>query len=310
MTASPDVGTFGEPAVEPPLAGRRVAVIGTGRMGAAMAGRLAAAGADLTLWNRTTERAELLAGSLSAGVAASAREAAQTVDVIVVSLADDAAARAAYEGENGLAAGVHDGVTVLDTSTIDPETVRALAPLVARHGGTLLDGPVSGSVSTAQQGTLTFMVGGSAAALDRVADVFKVLGSKAFHMGGTGTGATMKLVVNAVLLGLNQALAEGLTMADLAGVDRRKAYDVLEAGAVGAPFVHYKRDAFLRPDETPVAFALALVTKDLRLAEALAQRVGARVDQLQTNRRMAEEAVALGHGDRDLSAIAHLLRHG
>jgi 3-hydroxyisobutyrate dehydrogenase/2-hydroxy-3-oxopropionate reductase len=294
----------------PPLAGRRVAVVGTGRMGAAMAGRLAAAGADLTLWNRTTERAELLAGSLSAGVAASAREAAQTVDVLVVSLADDAAVRAAYEGENGLAAGVHDGVTVLDTSTIDPETVRALAPLVARHGGALLDSPVSGSVSTAQQGTLTFMVGGSAEALDRVADVLQVLGSKAFHMGGTGTGATMKLVVNAVLLGLNQALAEGLTMADLAGVDRRKAYDVLEAGAVGAPFVHYKRDAFLRPDETPVAFALALVTKDLRLAEALAQRVGARVDQLQTNRRMAEEAVALGHGDRDLSAIAHLLRQG
>jgi 3-hydroxyisobutyrate dehydrogenase-like beta-hydroxyacid dehydrogenase len=228
----------------------------------------------------------------------------------VVSLADDAAVRAAYEGENGLAAGVHDGVTVLDTSTIDPETVRALAPLVARHGGTLLDSPVSGSVSTAEQGTLTFMVGGSAEALDRVADVLRVLGSKAFHIGGTGTGATMKLVVNAVLLGLNQALAEGLTMAELAGVDRTKAYDVLEAGAVGAPFVHYKRDAFLYPDETPVAFALALVTKDLRLAEALARRVGARVDQLQTNRRMAEEAVARGHGDRDLSAIAHLLRQG
>jgi len=293
---------------DPPLAGRRIAVVGTGRMGAAMTGRLAAAGADLTLWNRTAERAQRLASSLLAAVAASPREAAARADVIVVSLADDAAVRAAYEGDGGLATGAHDGVTVLDTSTVDPETVRTVGPLVAGQGGTLLDSPVSGSVSLAEQGTLTFMVGGPAEALDRVTDVLSVLGSKTFHMGGTGTGATMKLVVNAVLLGLNQALSEGLVLAERAGVDKDKAYDVLRAGAVGAPFVHYKREAFLHPDETPVAFSLSLVAKDLHLAEALARRVGARVDQLEVNRRVAEEAVADGLGDLDLSAIARLLR--
>jgi 3-hydroxyisobutyrate dehydrogenase len=236
------------------------------------------------------------------------RDAAAIADVVVVSLADDAAVRAAYVGQAGLAAGVHDGVTVLDTSTVDPQTVRSLGPLVTEHGGTLLDTPVSGSVFLAEQGTLTFMVGGPAAALDRVTDVLNVLGSKTFHMGGTGTGATMKLVVNAVLLGLNQALAEGLVLAERAGVDSDKAYDVLDAGAVGAPFVHYKREAFLHLDQTPVAFSLALFAKDLRLAEALARRVGARVDQLQVNRRAAEEAVARGLGERDLAAIARLLR--
>lgn len=308
MTATPDIGTYGEPAVDSPLTGRRIAVVGTGRMGSAMASRLGAAGADLTLWNRTAERAEQLAISLHAKVAASAGEAAASAEVVVVSLADDAAVRAAYEGNGGLVGGLRLGSTVLDTSTVDPQTIRELEPFVAERGATLLDTPVSGSVSLAQQGTLTFMVGGPAGALQQVSDVLDVLGSKTFHMGASGTGATAKLVVNAVLLGLNQALAEGLVLAERAGVDREKAYDVLSAGAVGAPFLHYKREAFLHPQQAPVAFSLNLVVKDLHLAEALAQRVGARVDQLQVNRKAAEEAVSEGLGDRDLSAIAQLLR--
>jgi 3-hydroxyisobutyrate dehydrogenase-like beta-hydroxyacid dehydrogenase len=308
VTATPDIGTYGEPAVDPPLAGRRVAVVGTGRMGSAMAARLGAAGAELTLWNRTAERAEQLAANLPAKVAASASEAAASADVVVVSLADDAAVHATYEGNGGLVGGLRAGVTVLDTSTVDPQTIQALEPLVGGRGAVLLDTPVSGSVSLAQQGTLTFMVGGPAEAVQRVRDVLDVLGSKTFHLGGSGTGATMKLVVNAVLLGLNQALAEGLVLAERAGVDREKAYDVLGAGAVGAPFLHYKRGAFLHPEEAPVAFSLALVVKDLQLAEALARRVGARVDQLEVNHRLAENAVAAGLGGHDLSAIAQLLR--
>jgi 3-hydroxyisobutyrate dehydrogenase-like beta-hydroxyacid dehydrogenase len=308
MTATPDVGTYGEPDAKPPLAGRRIAVVGTGRMGSAMAGRLGSAGADLTLWNRTAERAEQLATSLRAKVAASAGEAASNADVVVVSLADDAAVRAAYGGNGGLVGGLRAGVAVLDTSTVDPQTVETLAALVAERGAVLLDTPVSGSVSLAQQGTLTFMVGGPAEILRGVGDVLDVLGSRTFHMGGSGTGATTKLVVNAVLLGLNQALAEGLVLAERAGVDREKAYDVLSAGAVGAPFLHYKREAFLHPEQAPVAFSLELVVKDLHLAEALARRVGARVDQLEVNRRLAEDAVAAGLGGRDLSAVTDLLR--
>ena len=229
-------------------------------------------------------------------------------DVVLVSLADDEAVRAAYGGERGLVAGLSEGTIVLDTSTVDPQTVRDLSASVSERGGTLLDAPVSGSVPLAQQGTLTFMVVGDAAALDGVADVLGVLGSRTFHMGAVGAGATMKLVVNAVLLGLNQALAEGLVLAERAGVEAEKAYDVLSAGAVGAPFLHYKREAFLHPERTPVAFSLQLVAKDLRLAGTLARSVGARVDQLETNRQLAEEAVAIGYGDVDMSGITRLLR--
>jgi 3-hydroxyisobutyrate dehydrogenase/2-hydroxy-3-oxopropionate reductase len=152
------------------------------------------------------------------------------------------------------------------------------------------------------------MVGGDQAALDRVRPVLAVLGDTVVRVGGTGAGATMKLVVNSVLLGLNQAVAEGLVLAERAGLDRTTAYDVLAAGAVGAPFVRYKRDAFLDPDGTPVAFTLDLVAKDLGLARALAARVGARADQLAVNEAVAAEAVAHGFGDRDLAAVAQFLR--
>ena len=308
MTASPDVGTYGEPGVAPPLAGRRIAVVGAGRMGAAMAGRLAAAGAHMVLWNRTRERAERLAANLGGEVAATAREAVAAVDVAVVSLADDAAARAAYGGDDGVTAGAREGVVIAETSTLDPQTVVALGEAVGPRGAVLLDAPVSGSVSLAERGELTLMVGGPAEVLSTVRPVLGALGARVFHVGPRGAGATMKLVVNAVLLGLNEALAEGLVLAERAGVDRATAYDVLAAGAVGAPFLQYKREAFLHPDRVPVAFTLDLVAKDLRLGEALAARVGARVEQLAVNRRMAEEAIAAGLGGHDLSAIATLLR--
>jgi 3-hydroxyisobutyrate dehydrogenase/2-hydroxy-3-oxopropionate reductase len=179
---------------------------------------------------------------------------------------------------------------------------------VERHGAVLLDAPVSGSVSVVEAGALTFMVGGDEAALDRARAVLEPLGGKVFHLGPVGAGSTMKVVVNAFLLGVNQALAEALVLAEKAGVPRQAAYDVFTAGAVSSPFVQYKRQAYLDPGGTPVAFMLELVAKDLRLAEDLADRVGARMDQLATNRAMAEEAVREGYGERDLSAIAALLR--
>lgn len=293
---------------EKSLDGRRVAVLGTGRMGTAMAGRLAEAGADLVLWNRTAQRAREVAKALTATTAPTPRGAVEAAEVVVVSLADDDAVRGAYEGADGMCHGLGHGAVVVDTSTVDPETPRRLAPMIADCGAVLLDAPVSGSVSVAESGSLAFMVGGPETALELVRPVLDVLGAKVFHLGGVGAGATMKLVVNSVLLGLNQAVAEGLVLAERAGLDREAAYGVLAAGAVGAPFVQYKREAFLHPETAAVAFTLALVAKDLGLAADLADRVGARVEQLLLNREVALEAVGAGLADRDLSAVAELLR--
>ncbi|HZM75487.1 MAG TPA: NAD(P)-dependent oxidoreductase [Candidatus Limnocylindrales bacterium] len=278
-----------------------VAVIGTGRMGAAMVARLLGAGHSVTVYNRTPARAS----ATGAAVAATSREAAAAADIVIASLADDAAVQAVY---GSLIEGLRPGAVVLETSTIHPDTVRALAPQVGACSATLLDAPVSGSVPVVQKGQLTFMVGGPSEALDRARPVLECLAAQVYHLGPVGAGATMKLAVNAVVHALNQAIAESLVLVEKSGIDRELAYDVLASSAVAAPYVHYKREAFLHPESTPVAFALSLVAKDLALIDSLATSVGARMDQLTTNRRIVLEALSFGYADRDLSALADLLR--
>ena len=284
--------------------GPRVAVVGTGRMGAAMTIRLCEAGFPVTAYNRTREKA----AATGAAVAGTPREAAATADVVLVSLADATAVTGAYGGDDGIVAGLRPGAVVLETSTVAPETVTALSPLVEKVGATLLDTPVSGSVSFVQQGRLTVMAGGDAAALERARPVLDVLAARVVHLGPGGNGAAMKLAVNSLLLGLNQALSEALVLAERAGVPRESAYEVFAAGAAGAPFVQYKKEAYLNPEGVAVAFTLELVAKDLDLVLALAERVGAPMQQAVANRRLVGEAVEQGFGGRDLSAIAEYLR--
>lgn len=284
-----------------------VAFVGTGRMGAAMVRRIAGAGFSVTAYNRTRVKAEALASD-RVNVADTAREAVSGADVVLVSLADDAAVRAAYEGPDGLIAGLSDGVVVADTSTVAPTTPRALEGPVRAAGAVLLDTPVSGSVPTVEQGGLTIMAGGDGAALDRIRPVFEPIAARVVHLGGLGAGATMKLAVNSIVHALNVALSEALVLAERSGIDREAAYDVIAASAAGAPYVHYKRAAFLDPDGTPVAFALDLVAKDLELAASLAAESGSAGTQLAANREVVDAAIKAGFGSADISAVAEYLR--
>ncbi len=292
-----------------PAAELDVALVGTGRMGAAMAERIAAAGHRLTLWNRTASRAEEVAGGCrGARVAPTAREAVAGADVVVVSLADDAAVRAAYRGPDGLIAGLGGAQVVADTTTMAPQTVRELGPEVAATGAVLVDTPVSGSVPSVASGTILVMAGGEQPHVDRAAPALESFAQRIILLGPLGAGATMKLAVNAMVFGLNQSLAESLVLAEKAGVDRELAYEVIANSAVAAPFVGYKRDAYERPGSVPVAFALELVAKDLDLAADLAADAGAQVPQLHVNRRVVADALGAGLGDADLSALAGFLR--
>lgn len=286
----------------------RVAMIGTGRMGAAMAARLAGAGHEVTLFNRTRHRAEQVADQHGGQVVDTAAQAADAAEVVLVSLADDAAVTAAYTGEDGLAAGVRPGTTVLEMSTVAPATVQQLATLVTGAGGVLLDAPVSGSVPSVQKGELAVLVGGDAEALERARPVLDSFAGRVFHLGTLGSGATVKLAVNSVVHALNHALSEALVLAERAGVERAKVYEVFANSAVAAPFVNYKRESFLDPESAPVAFSLALVGKDLDLITALAEQVDARHDLSGTVRSTVAEAVAAGLGESDMSALAGLLR--
>jgi len=286
----------------------RVALIGAGRMGSAMGARVAGGGHDLVVFNRTRSRAEELARRTGAHVADTAAEAAESAEVCLVSLADDVAVAATYLAVDGLVAGLRQGAVVCDTSTVAPATVRGLTPLVAQQGATLIDTPVSGSVSVVESGTITVMVGGDQEALDRARPVLDAFAKSIFHLGDVGAGATMKLVINSLVHSLNVAVSEALVLAEKAGLDRATVYDIFEAGAAGAPYVKYKRVAFLQPGEGPVAFSLALVAKDQELIHDLAEQTGTRMDQAEASRHLVAEAVSAGLADRDISEVAEFLR--
>jgi 3-hydroxyisobutyrate dehydrogenase-like beta-hydroxyacid dehydrogenase len=287
----------------------RVSVVGTGRMGAAMAARVAAAGHSLTVWNRTRVTAERVAEQIGdVPVAGTPREAAAAADVVIVSLADDEAVRASYRGVDGLVAGLAPGTVVADTSTISPRTIRDLEDEVAASGARLADTPVSGSVSSVESGTILVMAGGVPDTVDRARPALESFAQRIILLGPLGAGSTMKLAVNAMVFGLNQALAEALVLAEKAGIERDLAYEVFASSAAAAPFVGYKRSAYENPEAAPVAFALGLVAKDLDLAAELAGAVDAPVPQLEVNRAVVGDAIVAGLGEADLSAVARYLR--
>jgi 3-hydroxyisobutyrate dehydrogenase-like beta-hydroxyacid dehydrogenase len=278
-------------------------------MGAAMAARLHGAGHRVTLHNRTRSRAgEVAAGLDGVAVADTPAAASAAADVVVVMVSDDAAVKATYGGPDGLVAGLRDGALVLESSTVHPETVRALGPAVAGRGAVLLDTPVSGSVPLVEKGLLTVLAGGPAEAVDRAREVLGAYAKAVLHLGPLGAGEVMKLSVNTVVNALNVALAEALVLAEKAGIPAADAYDAFAASAVAAPYVGYKRDAFLRPDEAATAFAVRLAAKDLALADALAKELGVPMEQMSATRAVLGRALRQGLADRDMTAVVTLLR--
>jgi 3-hydroxyisobutyrate dehydrogenase len=289
--------------------GVAVGFAGLGRMGEPMARRVLDGGFPLTVWNRTPER---LAGLTSAGARAAdtPRALAEGAEIVITMVADADALRAVLHGDDGLLAGLGDGSILIDTSTIGPLAAVEFAAAVTERGAEWIDSPVSGSTGLAAKGELTLMMGGERAAIVRAEPVLATLSQKRFHLGQAGSGAAMKLAINSVVAVLNEAVAEALVLAEQAGIPPEAAYDVLAGGAVGAPLVAYKRDAFLRPDETPVAFTVELMRKDLRLAFELADRLGLDLAAVRAAddvlRRASERGLAAG----DFARVAQVIRDG
>jgi 3-hydroxyisobutyrate dehydrogenase-like beta-hydroxyacid dehydrogenase len=290
------------------MTGPTAAVLGTGRMGSAMAERLAGQGVAVVVYNRTPERAKELARRIGAAVAATPAEAASRADVVISMVADDAAVRDLFDGPDGIAAGLRPGAVAVDMSTVLPDTIRAVAPAVRARGAGILDGPVSGSVSSTLSGELTIMVGGEAADLERARPILDCLARRVFHLGPLGSGAVMKLAINTLIFGLNGAVAEGLVLAERNGIDRSLAYEVLASSAAGAPMVAYKRANFVEPDTTPVAFSLALAEKDLRLIRELAEASDTSMPQAIVNLDTIQAAERSMGEDLDFALVASHLR--
>lgn len=295
----------------------RVALVGLGRMGRPMAANLVAAGFDLTVHNRTRAKALAFAddhnrrtdalGRHPVSVAESPAEAARGCAVLLTTLADDAAVRSSYLDADGIFAGLGGSAVAVDMSTVSPGLARELHAAAELRGLAFLDVPVSGSVDAAEAATLTLMAGGAQGALERARPVLDALGSPLILLGAGGSGAAMKLAVNAVIHSLNQAVAEALALATAAGIPADAAYRVLEESAAAAPMVGYRKRQYLDPD-APVTFTLALARKDVRLALELAETLGTPMTQARANLKVLDEAVADGYGDGDMAAVAHYLR--
>jgi 3-hydroxyisobutyrate dehydrogenase len=286
-----------------------VGFAGLGRMGTPMARRVLVAGFPLTVWNRSPERMEALTSD-GARAAETPKALAEASDVVVTMVADADALRSVLRGDEGVIAGLRPGSIVVDTSTIGPSAAVELAAEVEERGAHWIDSPVSGSTGAAEQGELTLMVGGEESAIERAGPVLDAVSRQRFHLGDAGAGAAMKLAVNAVVAILNEGVAEGLVLAERAGISPERAYDVLAGGAVAAPYVQYKRDAFLRPDETPTAFSVELMRKDLGLVLELAEQHGVDVAAVRAADEILERAAAAGLEDGDFARVAQVLRDG
>jgi 3-hydroxyisobutyrate dehydrogenase-like beta-hydroxyacid dehydrogenase len=277
-------------------------------MGRRMAANVAGAGFPTLLYNRTRATAEELARETGALVADSPADTAARSDVVVTMLSDPEAVLSVYDGPQGILQGLASGAVAIDMGTTGPELVLNLAEQAAARGAGFVDAPVSGSVAFAESGSLTLMVGGDQSDVERVLPVLRAMGSSIFHLGGIGAGAAMKLAVNAVVYGLCQALSEALVLAERAGIERAKAYEVFAASAVAAPFVHYRRQEFEQPGLPPVAFRLALAKKDMDLILSLATRSGTVTPQAEINQATLRQAMEAGWSDHDVSAVAEFLR--
>jgi 3-hydroxyisobutyrate dehydrogenase-like beta-hydroxyacid dehydrogenase len=275
-----------------------VAFLGTGLMGGAMARRLLDAGHDLTVWNRTAERAKPLEEA-GAEVAGTPAEAASGAEFVITMLADARALRDVVTGPEGVASAIRPGSVLIDMSTVGPDEVRRLREELPPEV-VLVDAPVMGSVGRATAGELTIVVGADEAAFERVKDLLAVLG-KPRPVGDLGAGAALKLVLNSTLGAIVATVGEAIALADRFGLDRKTVLDVLEASQLGM-FVQQKREA-IQSGDYPPQFKLSLAAKDLRLVEDAAQRAGIDLEVVSLTRTMLERAEKEGRGDQDYAAL-------
>jgi 3-hydroxyisobutyrate dehydrogenase len=281
-----------------------VAILGLGIMGSGMANRLLSANFPLAVYNRNREKCVPFA-SAGAFIADSPREAASRSRITLSMVADDAASRDVWLGEEGALNGAPAGSVLIESSTLSGDWIQELAAKAVERGCQLLDAPVTGTKPHAVSGELLFLVGGSAEAFAAAQPVFLVLGRDAVHLGPNGSGALMKLVNNFVCGVQAASFAEAVSMVDAGGLDRAKAMSILTGGAPGSGIVKRVAERIAANDFTP-NFALRWMAKDLAYALRAASTQGISLQTAAAALAVFQEAIAEGYGDEDFSAVSRL----
>jgi 3-hydroxyisobutyrate dehydrogenase-like beta-hydroxyacid dehydrogenase len=281
----------------------KIGFCGMGMMGAPMAVRLVEAGHDVTVWNRTPEKARPVVEK-GASQADTPAEAAAGAKVVITMLRDRDALEQVVRGDAGLAAELSDDQTFLEMSTIGVEGVRAVREWIPA-GVEVVDAPVLGSIPQATEGALKVFVGSTTHTFERIRPLLEVFGSPML-VGPLGSGAAMKLVVNATLPALMAALGESLALADALGLDQGIVLDVLADSAIGVT-VKSKRSR-VESNEYRPNFKLDLALKDADLVNKAATAAGLQLRLAPAAREWLAEASAAGLGDLDYSAVLATIR--
>jgi 3-hydroxyisobutyrate dehydrogenase/2-hydroxy-3-oxopropionate reductase len=279
-----------------------IGFIGLGAMGGRMARRLVDADHPLTVWNRTPARTDALAAA-GARVVSTAVEAAAGAEVVITMVRDSAVLRAVTEGAEGALAGLEPGAALVDMSTAGPSAVEELAGRLPDGVG-LLDAPVLGSITEAEEGTLRIFVGGDGDLFERVRPILAVLGEP-LHVGPLGSGAAAKLVANSTLFAVLCGLGEAVALGQGLGLRRETVFDVLAATPLAAQAE--RRRSAIEEGAYPPRFKLSLARKDAELVRAAAEQAGLDLRVAEAARSWLAEGEEAGLGDLDYSALLTLL---
>lgn len=284
----------------------RVAFLGLGLMGSGMARRLLGAGFPVAVYNRNAEKTAAFARD-GAKAAATPAAAAEGAAVIISMVADDQAARAVWLGDQGAAAAAGRGAIFIESSTVSLGWVRELATVALSRGCEFLDAPVTGSRAQAGAGELNFLVGGSAATLEKARPVLAPMSRSIVPLGPVGSGALVKLVNNFVCGVQVATMAEAIAMIERSGVDRARALDVVVNGAPGSPLVKTIAGRMTAPDYTP-NFILRLMGKDLSYAIQEAGKQSLDLSTAAAALGVFQRGAAAGHAEKDIAAVVEPLR--
>jgi 3-hydroxyisobutyrate dehydrogenase-like beta-hydroxyacid dehydrogenase len=282
----------------------KVAVLGLGAMGAAIARRLEASDAELCVFNRS-ERPAREFRERGVAVAPSAAEAAAFADVCITMLADGRAVEAVLLSEDGvLGASNRLGRprTIVEMSTIDVGTSERIADRATETGVAYLRAPVSGNPTVVSAGNLTILVSGDVAAFAATEDLLREVGPTVLYLGEGERARVMKLALNLIVGGTTQLLAEALVMGQANGLDRAQMLEVIASSAVGSPFVRYKTGPLIADDYTPT-FSARLMDKDLRLVIECANAAGVPVPVTANVQQLVQSCIGAGAGDLDFAVL-------
>ncbi len=280
----------------------KIAFIGLGNMGYPMAGHLTQQGHSVTVYNRTTSKAELWVQEYGHQLALTPQTAASNADIVFTCVGNDNDLRAVVLGDHGIATGLRAGSILVDHSTVSAETSRELATLLKKHGIDFMDAPVSGGQQGAQKGQLSIMCGADAAVFAQLQPVLAAYGKTITLMGNVGSGQLTKMVNQICVAGLIQALAEGIHFAQKSGIDVEKALQVISNGAASS-WQMVNRQHSMLAGEYNHGFAVDWMRKDLDICLAEAARNGAQIPVADLVNHFYADIQASGGGRWDTSSL-------